>query len=209
MYPDIAEKIIKTRGIPRPWGYNPSSFKQRITIAIVALPAAIISLYLGFYQWGFIETVWDPFFGKQSMAVLDSNVSHRMRDWFVIPDAILGFMAYLGDIIFALAGSQRRWQYRPWLVLIFGFDVIPLGIVSALLVFLQATVVGNWCTLCIITAIISLILVILAVDEVWSTLLYLGRFWNKNRSLSKFWKVFWGYPSKEAVEIGNSMVVKE
>jgi hypothetical protein len=209
IYQELEEKIIRTKGIPRPWSYNPSSFKQRITIALVALPAALISLYLGFYQWGFIDSVWDPFFGNQSQAVLDSNVSERLRVWVVIPDAILGFLAYLGDIIFALAGSQRRWQYRPWLVLIFGFDVIPLGIVSAVLVFLQAFVVGDWCTLCIVTAIISLVLVVLAVDEVWSTLVYLGRFWKKTKSPSKFWKVFWGFPSEEAIEVGKSMVARE
>lgn len=209
IFQELEERVIRTRGFPRPWSYNPSSFKQRITIALVALPAGLIALYLAFYQWRFTDTVWDPIFGVQSQAVLDSNVSHLMREWFVIPDAFLGFLAYLGDIIFALAGSQRRWQYRPWLVLIFGIDVIPLGIVSAVLVFLQAFVVGDWCTLCIVTAIISLILVILAVDEVWSTLIYLGRFWKKTKSVSKFWKVFWGFPSEEAIEVGESMIEKE
>lgn len=206
MYPQTA---ISQKGNPKPWKYNPSSFKQRIIIALVALPAAVISLYLGFYQWGFIESVWDPFFGKQSAAVLDSNVSLKMSEWFVIPDAILGFIAYLGDMIFSLAGSERRWQYRPWLVLIFGFDVIPLGAVSALLVFLQAFVVGNWCTLCIATAIISLILVGLAIDEVWSTLIYLTKFWRRTRSLAQLWKTFWGFPSQEAVEVAQSMLRKD
>lgn len=209
MYRELEERIIKTRGIPRPWSYNPSSFFQRIMIALVALPATLIALYLGFYQWGFIDTVWDPFFGEQSQVVLDSDVSHRLRNWFVIPDAIFGFAAYLGDIVFALAGSQRRWQYRPWLVVVFGIDVIPLGIVGAVLVFMQAFVVGSWCTLCIVSAVISLILVVLAVDEVCSTLIYLYRFWKKTKSLSKFWQVFWGFPSPEAVEVGKSMIVRE
>lgn len=206
MYQELEERIIRTRGFPRPWSYNPSSFIQRVTIALVALPAVFISLYLGFYQWGFVDSVWDPFFGRQSEAVLDSGVSHVLRGWFLVPDAILGFLAYLGDVIFALAGSQRRWQYRPWLVLIFGIDVIPLGIVSAVLVFLQGAVVNEWCTLCIVTAVISLILVVLAVDEVWSTLIYLGRFWKKTRSFPQFWKAFWGFPSPEAIEVGQSMV---
>lgn len=209
IYKKLEERVIRTRGIPRPWSYNPSSFSQRIAIALVALPAVFISLYLGLYQWGFIDSVWDPFFGKQSQAVLDSDVSHLMRKWALIPDAILGFIAYLGDVIFALAGSERRWQYRPWLVLIFGFDVIPLGIVGAVLVFMQAFVVGYWCTLCIVTAIISLLLVVLAVDEVFSTLIYLGRFWKKTRSFRKLWKTFWGWPSEEAIEVGESMVVKD
>lgn len=209
IYQELEEQVIRTKGIPRPWSYNPSSYVQRITIALIALPAVFISLYLSFYQWGFIDTVWDPFFGEQSQFVLDSNVSEKMREWLVIPDAFLGFLAYLGDVIFAFAGSQRRWQYRPWLVLIFGFDVIPLGIVSAVLVLLQAFVLGEWCTLCIVTAVISLILVVLAVDEVWSTLIYLGRFWKKTKSPLKFWKMFWGFPSEDAIEVGKQMLVKK
>ncbi|GAB4237240.1 MAG: vitamin K epoxide reductase family protein [Chlamydiales bacterium] len=191
---------------PFPWKYNPSSWNQRVRIALIALIAVFISVYLGLFQWGLINHVWDPIFGVQSENVLQSDVSHRMSTWFRVPDAILGSLAYLGDIIFALAGSQRRWQFRPWLVLIFGIDVIPLGIVSAILVFLQATLVGNWCFLCIITAIISLILVVLAYDEVLSSFLYLYRVWKKTRSVNILWKAFCGTPTQESYEVGEEMV---
>src|SRR5690606_31468142 len=112
--------------------------------------------HLALYQWRLIDDVWDPVFGEQSRRVLDSDVAAQMHVWFGIPDAALGALAYLGDAIFGLAGSTRRWQYRPWMVILFGIDVIPLGIVGAVLVFLQASVVGHWCFLCIISAIISL-----------------------------------------------------
>lgn len=116
---------------------------------------------------------------------------------------------YLGDIIFALAGSTRRWQYRPWLVVLFGIDVIPLGIVSAILVALQGTVVGAWCFLCLMTAAISLILVVLAYDEVWSCVLYLWRIWRKTRSPRVFWNTFWGRPSKVAHEVALSVIQRK
>ena len=106
-----------------------------------------------------------------------------------------------GDLIFGLAGSTRRWQYRPWMVLLFGLDVIPLGIVSAVLVVLQGAVVGAWCFLCLVTAAISLILVALAYDEVWSTLLYLGRVWRKTHSAKLVWNTFWGRPYGLAEEV--------
>lgn len=189
-----------------PWEYNPSSWIQRIGIALLALVAMLIAIHLGLYQWRLIDTVWDPVFHEQSIKVLDSEVSHLMRKWFVIPDAILGALAYLGDIIFALAGSNRRWQDRPWLVILFGLDVIPLGIVGAILVFLQGAVVGYWCFLCIISALISLILVVLAYDEVWSTFIFLHRLWKRTRSPSHVFWVFWGFPSQEAYEIGKKMV---
>lgn len=190
---------------PEPWEYNPSKWSQRILIAIVALPAAVIAAYMGLYQWRLIGGVWDPVFGEQTIRVLDSDVSHRMARWFLVPDAILGSLAYLGDLIFALAGSTRRWQYRPWLVMIFGLDVIPLGIVSAVLVVLQGAVVGQWCFLCLVTAVISLILVWLAYDEVWSTLIYLRRLWQRTHSWRIMWWTFWGYPSIEAHEAGQQV----
>ncbi len=189
-----------------PWEHNPSSWNQRIGIAFLAFIAMIIAIYLGLYQWRLIDTVWDPFFHDQSIKVLDSDVSHRMREWMIIPDGILGALAYLGDVIFALAGSKRRWQDRPWLVILFGLDVIPLGIVGAILVFLQGAVIGSWCFLCIVSAIISLILVVFSYDEVWSTLIFLHRVWKKTKSRSHVFWVFWGYPSKESYEIGKNMM---
>ncbi len=195
-------------GIPQPWWYNPSSWNQRIRVAVIAMIAVLISIYLGLYQWRLIGNIWDPFFGDQSKHVLDSDVSHKIRSWVLVPDAILGALAYLGDVIFALAGSKRRWQYTPWLVILFGIDVIPLGIVSAILVFMQALVVQQWCFLCLVTAVISLILVVLAYDEVLSSVIYLRRFWKKTRSWPKFWRTFWGFASEEALEIGEGMLVE-
>ncbi len=187
--------------IPTPWDYNPSAWRQRVPICILAFVAFLIATYLALYQWKLIDTVWDPFFGDQTAKVLDSNVSERMRKWFLIPDAAFGAVAYLGDAIFGLAGSTRRWQYRPWLVVLFGIDVIPLGIVSAVLVVLQGTVVGSWCTLCIVTAILSLILVFMAYDEVWSCLLFLHRVWKRTHDRQVLWDTFWGRPVRVADEV--------
>jgi hypothetical protein len=181
-----------------PWDYNPSSWRQRIPIAALAIVAFVISAYMALYQWKIIGDVWDPVFGEQSKRVLDSQTSETMRRWFGIPDAALGALAYLGDAIFGLAGSTRRWQDRPWLVVLFGLDVIPLGIVSIVLVAMQSTVVGFWCFLCLVTAAISVALIILSYDEVWSSLLYLGRLWQRRRSPLTVWRAFWGNPVPEA-----------
>ncbi len=192
---------------PEPWEYDPSRWSQRIKIALIAAVAFLISVYMGLYQWKLIGTVWDPLFGEQTVRVLDSDVSSRIETWVGIPDAVLGALAYLGDILFALAGSTRRWQFRPWMVVLFGIDVIPLGIVSAILVFMQAAVVGSWCFLCLVTAVISLVLVALAYDEVWSSLVYLKRVWKQGDRRS-FWKAFWGRPSQVAYEVGEAMVAQ-
>lgn len=181
-----------------PWDYNPSAWKQRIPICILAGVGFVISAYLSLFEWGLIDSVWDPVFGRQTEQVLASEVAHRLHRWFGVPDAALGAVAYLGDAVFGLAGSTRRWQYRPWMVIVFGIDVIPLGGVGAILVLLQATVVGYWCFLCLVSAAISLMLIYLAYDEVWSSLVYLRRVWLRTRSLRVVWDVLWGRYSADA-----------
>jgi uncharacterized membrane protein len=191
--------------VPQPWSYNPSSWRQRITVAAIAFVAFLIATYLTLYQWRVIDSVWDPVFGAQSALVLDSEVSVKMRSWLRIPDAALGAIAYLSDVIFALAGCTRRWQYRPWLVVLFGLDVIPIGGVSAILVFMQAFVVGSYCFLCLVTAALSLLLIWLSYDEVWSCLLYLHRYWKRTRNFKALWNVFWGRADIEAARVAAEM----
>ena len=193
--------------VPRPWSYNPSSWSQRFRIAILALVAALIALYLGLYQWRVVSSIWDPVFGIGSQKVLDSEVSHEITSWIRLPDAILGAIAYLSDVIFAVAGSERRWQDRPWLVVLFGIDVIPLGIVSAVLVILQGIAVHYWCFLCLVTALISLILVVLAYDEVISSCIYLYETYKRS-NFKTLWWAFWGYPSLAALQAGEATLQK-
>jgi uncharacterized membrane protein len=184
-----------------PFEHNPSAWSHRVPIAVLAGVAFFISVYLALYQWRLIPDVWDPVFGNGTRNVLDSETSEQMRRWMLIPDAALGAIAYLGDAIYGLAGTTRRWQYRPWMVVLFGLDVIPLGIVSAILVMLQGTVVGAWCFLCLVTAVISLVLVFLSYDEVWATVQYLRRVWKRTNDWKIFWSIFWGGAAKEAEEV--------
>jgi uncharacterized membrane protein len=184
-----------------PWDYNPSAWSQRIPICLLATVAGLIAAYMALYQWRVIDDVWDPVFGDQTRKVLDSDVSERMRQWVRVPDAALGAVAYFSEAILGLAGSTRRWQYRPWMVVLFGIDVIPLGIVSAVLVVLQGAVVGSWCFLCLVTAVISLILVYVAYDEVWSSLVYLRRVWQKTGSAAAVWNTFCGRASLAAERV--------
>lgn len=181
-----------------PFKRNPSAWSQRIPICILASIAAVIASYMALFQWGLITSVWDPLFGTGTEKVLTSDAAKTMDRWLHVPDAAFGAWGYLSEAILGLAGSTRRWQYRPWMVILFGIDVIPLGGVSAILVVAQGFVVGAWCTLCLVTAAISFILVFLAYDEVWASLKYLHRVWRHSRDAKLFWKVFWGYASAEA-----------
>jgi uncharacterized membrane protein len=191
-----------------PWNYNPSGWDQRVPICILAGVATLISAYLALYQWRLISDAWDPVFGDGTRNVLDSTVAGTMDRWIGIPDAALGAFAYLGDAVLGLAGSTRRWQYRPWLVVLFGIDVIPLGIVSSVLVALQGTVVGSWCLLCLVTAVISLILAYWAYDEVLTSLKYLLRVWRKSGSIRELWKAFAGFPTDTNRQAGRELVAE-
>jgi len=203
----VPEQILTA--IPAPWGYNPSAWRQRVRISLIAGVAFLIAVYMALFQWGLIGGVWDPVFGEQSETVLTSKVSHAMRFRVGIPDAALGALAYLGDIIFALAGSTRRWQYRPWLVIVFGLDVIPLGIVGAVLAFMQGAVVGAWCFPCLVTAVISLGLVALAWDEVYSCFLYLRGIWRETHRLRDVFDAVTGRPSALALRVGQRLAGNE
>lgn len=183
-----------------PYDYNPSAWSQRVPVCILAMIAFGIAGYMALYQWRLVDDVWDPLFGAQSAHVLDSGVAERMRSWFGVPDAAFGAIAYLGDAIFGLAGSTRRWQYRPWLVILFGLDVIPLGIVSIVLVVLQGVAVGSWCFLCLVTAAISMILIWLAYDEVWASLCYLRRV-HAAAGARAAWGAFLGRASPAAARV--------
>lgn len=184
-----------------PFDYNPSSMSQRWPIAALAMVAASLSLYMGLFQWGVLDSVWDPVFGEGSARVLTSEESEFMHRIIGLPDAVFGAWAYLTEAVLSLAGSTRRWQFRPWMVLLFGLDVIPLGIVSSILVVVQGTMVGSWCFLCLVTAAISLSLIFFAYDEVWSCIRYLWRVWQKERDARLLWDVFWGRASERAYQV--------
>jgi hypothetical protein len=183
-----------------PWHYNPSSWRQRLPICALGALTGLIAMYLAAYQWRWVSTVWDPVFGEQTARVLDSDVSEKMRNWILIPDAALGAVGYFSEAILALAASTRRWRERPWLVILFGIDVIPLGLVSVVLVVMQGTVVGSWCFLCLVTAVVSLFLVAIAYDEVWSSIVYLRDVRRRTRAWRPVWDAFWGRTAEATQE---------
>src|SRR5207247_209749 len=108
--------------------------------------------YLAGFQLGYYHTAWDPFFGDSTMRVLHSKVS---RMW-PISDAGLGAAAYTFEALMGYMGGPSRWRTMPWMVLLFGILVVPLGIVHILLVISMPVVVGYWCTLCLAAATVML-----------------------------------------------------
>jgi hypothetical protein len=129
----------------------------------------MISRYLAAYQLGYLSSVWDPFFTPGTKGVLESTVSRL----FPVSDAGLGALAYTIEFFATCQGGTNRWRTAPWLVLVFGFLVIPVSVVSTILIILQPLAVGTWCTLCLITAILMLIAIPFAIAEVAATIQFL------------------------------------
>lgn len=171
--------------MPPGWKTNPSAWGERIPIIVLALVGLLIASYLGAFQLGFIDTVWEPFFGDDSRRILTSGVSEVLP----VPDAVLGAIAYLLDAVAGAIGGRGRWRSMPWIVILFGLAVGPLGAVSILLVILQPVLLNSWCTLCLTTALISLVMIGPALDETLVSLQYLKRV---SRHGGSVWRAFWG-----------------
>jgi uncharacterized membrane protein len=161
---------------PPGWTYNPSSWNERWWLIAIALIGFLISGYLALYQWGFFHSVWEPFFGAGSDRVLHSGLSRMLP----IPDAALGAFAYALDAVAGAIGGITRWRTMPWIVILFGLAVGPLGLVSVLLVMAQPLLLNAWCTLCLVSAVLSVIMIGPAMDEVLASLQFLKRVNNVN-----------------------------
>lgn len=178
----MAQAAVHT---PPAWDYNPSTWSQRWPLILMAFIGFLIALYLGLYQLRVIPTVWEPLFGNGSELVLNSFISKA----FPVPDALLGAFGYVLDMVTGIIGGTNRWKTKPWIVILFGIAIGPLGLISVLLVIFQPVLVGAWCTLCMVTAIISVVMISPAMDELLASLQYLQRVRRNGYSISK---AFWG-----------------
>lgn len=170
--------------IPPGWSYNPSSWHQRMPMVGLGFIGWLISRYLAAYQLGYIDTVWEPFFGDGTRRVLTSEVS---KMW-PISDAGLGATAYTFEVLMAWMGGRTRWRTMPWMVTFFFILVVPLGLTHIVLVISQPVVVGAWCTLCLAAAALMLVMIPFTVDEVVA----MGQFLRERVSAGKpFWWTFW------------------
>ena len=157
----------------------------------LAFVGLFVSRYLAAYQMGHIDGLWDPFFapggapvGNGSEAVVTSWVSKG----FPIADAGLGAFAYGLDILAGAIGDRRRWRTMPWMVLLFGPLIVPLGVISVSFIIIQPPLIGALCTLCMVQAAVTVVLIPYSIDEVAATVQYL---WRANKAGEPFWRTFW------------------
>lgn len=130
-----------------------------IVPVLLAFLGIVVSAYLAAYQLGWIRSVWDPVFGPAgSRAVLHSALDRLLP----IPDALLGAGAYLAETALGLAivAVQAR-AVR----LLYGLVAAAMALVSLGLVATQAFVVGDGCSLCLLSAVLSWTIAVLVAPD--------------------------------------------
>jgi hypothetical protein len=145
--------------------FNPSEWRFQIRILVLALGGFCIAIYLAFYQWGIVKTVWEPFFKNGSERALNSFVSRLLP----VPDAFLGALGYLADLTTGLIEGSTRWRTMPRMVLVYGFTVCLVCATAVGLTLLQPLFFRAGCTLCLASTLISICIVWLARHEVWAS----------------------------------------
>ncbi|WP_340123390.1 SPW repeat domain-containing protein [Methylobacter svalbardensis] len=181
--------------IPPGWDYSPSSWMQRIPIIFLAFIGLYVSRYLAAYQLGHIGNAWDPYFSVGTETIITSEVS---KAW-PVPDAGLGAVTYVLEILTGIIGGRNRWRTMPWLVILFGVMIVPLGAVSIFFIIIQPILIGTWCTLCLFAAAAMLIQIPYSVDELIAT----GQFLAERRRNGK--SVILAFLRGDTMEGGRNM----
>ncbi|WP_206185486.1 NAD-dependent epimerase/dehydratase family protein [Sphingosinicella sp. CPCC 101087] len=172
--------IAALSGPERPpgWSYNPSSWSQRLPIIALALVGLYVSRYLAAYQLDYVGGVWDPAFAGDPVDPQNGTeeiITSHVSEAFPVSDAALGGYVYALEIVTGAIGSTRRWRTMPWLVILFGILIAPLGIVSILFIIIQPIVIGTWSLIALIGAAAILIQIPYSLDELLASLQFIRR----------------------------------
>ena len=169
--------------IPEGWTFSPSSWFQRLPLIILALVGLYVSRYLAAYQLDYISGVWDPFFGSDEIARngTEAIITSSVSEAWPVPDAGIGALTYMLEILVGVAGTANRWRTMPWLVVLFGLMIVPLGAVSIYFIVIQPILIGTYCTLCLVAAAAMLVQIPYSIDE----LVACGQFLRRRHKAGK------------------------
>jgi hypothetical protein len=125
-----------------------------------------------------VPGVWEPFFTGSlddprngTEEIITSSVSQA----WPVSDAAVGAYTYMLEILTGVVGSTRRWRTMPWLVVLFGVMIAPLGVVSIVFVIIQPIVIGTWSTLALVAAVAVLVQIPYSLDELLASLQFVRR----------------------------------
>lgn len=119
-------------------------------LAALAIAGFLIASYLALYQLSVFQTAWEPLFGDGSRIILNSSVSRMLP----VPDAAIGAAGYLAEAVcVSVRNRTRAWVGHVYIALVIVFFLGSLALVA-----LQWFYFHAWCTLCLISAVLSLVI---------------------------------------------------
>ncbi|GAA0755923.1 NAD-dependent epimerase/dehydratase family protein [Actinomadura yumaensis] len=182
------EGMMDETDTPPGWSYCPSTYLQRVPIIALGLVGLVLSRILTAYQLGHIDGVWEPFFNVPGpLNGTERVITSDMSKAWPVADGGVGTITYMIEILMGAMGGRARWRTMPWMVLLFGIVVVPLGVVSIYFIIAQPIVIGTYCTLCIAAGIAMLIMIPYSLDE----LVAMGQFMVLNTRRGRpFWRAF-------------------
>jgi hypothetical protein len=151
----VAHEIQRDTSVPPGWKHNPTSVRRRVLLAALAFTGLVVATYLTLFQIGVLDDVWDPFFDARAVLELTAPV----------PDALAGLGAYAAELVLLAVGGRDRWRSLPWSCLALGLVLACGAVISVALIVIQPVVAGAWCTLCLVSAVLSLALFALGIGE--------------------------------------------
>jgi nucleoside-diphosphate-sugar epimerase len=203
--PGIAPAAAMTGpSVPPGWSFSPSTWLQRLPIILLAVVGFLISRHLAAYQLGHVDGIWEPFFtgGPGEKNGSEIITTSRISEAWPVSDAGLGALVYLLEILTGVIGTNRRWRTMPWLVMLFGFLIVPLGTVSITFIVIQPILLGTYCTLCLVAAAAMVLQIPYSLNEFVAT----GQFLNRRRRAGRPWlRVFFRGDTDEpnSIEAGD------
>ena len=182
------ESMMDKSDVPLGWTYSPSTYLQRLPIIVMGAVGFLISRHLTAYQLGHIDNAWEPFFpGSGGLNGTETIITSDVSKAWPMADAGLGAVAYMFEVLMGVMGGRQRWRTMPWMVTMFGFVVVPLGVVSIYFIIIQPIVIGTWCSPCLLAGIAMLIMIPYSLDELVAMGQYLAQ---SVRRGEPFWRTF-------------------
>jgi uncharacterized membrane protein len=133
--------------------------RRPVVLVLVALAGCLVSSYLAAFQLGLVPQAWDPIFGDGSDRVLTSTVSRLLP----VPDASIGAGAYAIDAVLGIALAARG-DAPGWIAALLALVASVGAAVALVLVVLQPLVARSFCSLCLVSAGLSVGLAVGAVS---------------------------------------------
>lgn len=124
---------------------------RRALAALLALLGVGVAGYLAAVQVDLVHHAWDPLFGDGTDTVIGSSVANLLP----FPDALLGVVAYAVEAFLVLYAGTPRGRSPRWPTLLLEVEAVGFALAGLGLVAIQALVVHAWCSWCLVSAVLS------------------------------------------------------